>query len=75
VTIDSNGERASLIGHLALNPVLCLIPDGQLHADVPAAYSVLRSLADGRILAAPLWPTPGAIRWTGTTVEVATPTA
>jgi glyoxylase-like metal-dependent hydrolase (beta-lactamase superfamily II) len=73
VTVESNGERASLIGHLALNPVHCLIPDGQLHADVPAAYSVLRGLADGRLLAAPLWPTPGAIRWTGDTITVADP--
>jgi glyoxylase-like metal-dependent hydrolase (beta-lactamase superfamily II) len=75
VTIESGGERASLIGHLALNPVHCLIPEGRLHEDVEASYSVLRGLADGRLLAAPLWPTPGAVRWTGDTVSVAAPIA
>jgi glyoxylase-like metal-dependent hydrolase (beta-lactamase superfamily II) len=73
VTIESDGERASLIGHLALNPVHCLLPEGRLHEDVPAAYSALRTLADGRLLAAPLWPTPGAVRWTGETVTTADP--
>lgn len=73
VEISSQGERATFVGHLALNPVHCLIPEGQLHEDVAASYAELRTLADGRLLFGPLWPAPGAIRWTDDTIETATP--
>ena len=66
-------ERATFVGHLALNPVHCLIPEGKLHEDVEASYAELRTLADGRLLFGPLWPTPGAIRWTGDTITTADP--
>ncbi len=71
--IASGGERATFVGHLALSPVHCLIPEGKLHEDVAASYAELRTLADGRLLFGPLWPTPGAIRWTGDTITTADP--
>jgi hypothetical protein len=73
VEISSRGERATFVGHLALNPVHCLIPEGALHEDVEAAYAELRTFADGRLLFGPLWPTPGAIRWTADTIDPADP--
>jgi hypothetical protein len=75
VEIASRGERATFVGHLALSPVHCLIPEGQLHEDVDAAYAELRTFADGRLLFGPLWPTPGAIHWTADTVTAAEPGA
>jgi hypothetical protein len=71
--ISSRGERATFVGHLALNPVHSLIPEGRLHEDVEAAYAELRTLADGRLLFGPIWPTPGAMRWTGDTITTADP--
>jgi len=73
VHITSGDQRATLIGHLALNPVHCLIDDCVLHQDTPAAIAQLQTLADGRLLAGPLWPTPGAVRWTGDQVTTAEP--
>jgi hypothetical protein len=64
---------ATLLGHLALSPLHCLVHDSRLHMDPVAAEAVLGTLADGRLLAGPLWPTPGAIRWTGTEITTATP--
>jgi hypothetical protein len=75
VEVSSHGERATFVGHLALNPVHCRIRGGQLHEDVAAADAELRTLADGRLLFGPLWPTPGAVRWTGDAVTTAQPTA
>lgn len=68
---DSVG--ATLLGHLALSPLHCAIGDCSLHVDPQAANDVLRTLADGRLLVGPLWPTPGAIRWTGAEITTATP--
>lgn len=73
VEIASDADAATFVGHLALSPVHCLIPEGRLHEDVPASYAELRTLADGRLLFGPLWPTPGAVRWTADHVETATP--
>ncbi len=73
VHVTSGDARATMIGHLALNPIHCLMDDCALHVDTPAAIAVLQTLADGRLLAGPLWPTPGAVRWTGTTVTLAEP--
>jgi hypothetical protein len=75
VHITSGDARATLIGHLALNPVHVLIDDCALHMDTPAAVAVLQTMADGRLLAGPLWPSPGAARWTGHRVAVAEPDA
>lgn len=73
VHITSGDHQATMIGHLALNPIHCLVDDCALHLDTPAAIAVLKTLADGRLLAGPLWPTPGAIRWTGDSVVTAEP--
>jgi hypothetical protein len=73
VHVTSGDERATLIGHLALSPVHCLVDDCVLHVDAPAAIAVLDTLSDGRLLAGPLWPTPGAARWTAHGIETAPP--
>jgi hypothetical protein len=73
VDVESGGERATLLGHLALSPLHCATGEGTLHQDVPGAKAVLRTLADGRILAGPLWPAPGAVRWTDAGIEAVTP--
>ena len=68
---DTTG--ATFLGHLALSPLHCAIGDVGGHIDPIAANDVLRTLADGRLLVGPLWPTPGAIRWTGAEITTATP--
>jgi glyoxylase-like metal-dependent hydrolase (beta-lactamase superfamily II) len=73
VDVESGGERATMIGHLALSPVHCATGDGRLHLDVAGANEILRTLADGRILVGPLWPAPGAIRWTDDGIETVAP--
>jgi hypothetical protein len=73
IHVTSGDRRASLIGHLALSPVHCLVDDCVLHVDAPAAIAVLNTLSDGRLLAGPLWPTPGAVRWTADEIVVAPP--
>ena len=73
VHIASGDDRATMIGHLALSPVHCVIRECGPHIDAPAANAVLRTLADGRLLIGPLWPTPGAVRWNGDRVQTAPP--
>jgi hypothetical protein len=73
VDVRSDGGRATMLGHLALSPIHCATGDGMLHMDVPGANAVLRTLADGRILIGPLWPAPGAVRWTDAGIETVTP--
>lgn len=73
VHVTSGDSRATLIGHLALNPLHLLVDDCALHIDIPGAVGVLRTLSDGRLLAGPLWPTPGAARWTDNGVVTAPP--
>ena len=72
VDIESGHERATMIGHLALTPVHCAV-DARLHEDPAAAEAILRRLADGRLLIGPLWPVPGAARWTGDDLTAAIP--
>jgi hypothetical protein len=71
VDVESGDDRATLIGHLALSPLHCATLDGTLHFDVEGANAVLRTLADGRLLAGPLWPAPGAVRWTDGRIDTA----
>ena len=74
VNIASADVEATMIGHLALSPLHCVIRDCPLHIDSPAAAAVLQALGDGRrLLVGPLWPTPGAARWNGEQVHVAPP--
>jgi hypothetical protein len=74
VIIRSGDAEATMIGHLALNPLHCTIDDCALHLDTPAAVAVLKKLRDDRqMLVGPLWPAPGAARWTGTEMQVVAP--
>jgi glyoxylase-like metal-dependent hydrolase (beta-lactamase superfamily II) len=73
VRIDSNGERAVILGHLAVSPVhLATGVCTTLHDQPEQAWDVLTSLRDeGALLIGPLWPTPGAGHWTGTALTPA----
>lgn len=74
VDVTSGGERATMIGHLALSPLHLVTAAPGPHMDPAGASAVLRTLGDGqRILVGPLWPTPGAAHWDGATVETAAP--
>jgi glyoxylase-like metal-dependent hydrolase (beta-lactamase superfamily II) len=68
VDIASGGDRATMLGHLALSP-LHLALDGQVHMDPVGANAAMRALGDGRVLVGPLWPAPGAVRWDGVRVD------
>ncbi len=58
----------TFVGHLAVTPLhLATGPCLPQHPEPQRAWEVLQSFAaDGRILIGPLWPSPGAGRWTGT---------
>jgi glyoxylase-like metal-dependent hydrolase (beta-lactamase superfamily II) len=66
VRIDSGGERATLLGHLALNPVNVAMPRcSVVTADDARAADLLDALiaeaaADNALIIGPLWPFPGA---------------
>jgi glyoxylase-like metal-dependent hydrolase (beta-lactamase superfamily II) len=68
VRIDSEGERALIVGHLAASPLqLATGVCQRLHDEHEAAWATLTALRDeGALLIGPLWPTPGAGRWNGT---------
>jgi glyoxylase-like metal-dependent hydrolase (beta-lactamase superfamily II) len=64
VRIESAGERAVMIGHLALSPLHLATGECPLHMDPPAAFAALEAIRDeGTLLIGPLWPEPGAGRW------------
>jgi hypothetical protein len=68
VRVDSNGDTAFVIGHLALTPINLACERG-LHTDPRVAFAAVRALRDsGALLVGPLWPEPGAGRWTGDAV-------
>jgi hypothetical protein len=68
VRIESNGETAVMVGHLAVSPLLVVTgPNTIENRDAPGAWETTCELRDsGAILIGPLWPTPGAGRWDGT---------
>ena len=68
VRIDSNGEEAVIVGHLAVTPIMLGTgPNTIENRDPAGAWEMLRTLRDrGTIMLGPLWPTPGAGRWDGT---------
>ena len=55
----------TFVGHLAVSPLhLATGPCRPQHPEPDRAWKLLRSFAaDGRVLAGPLWPSPGAGRW------------
>ena len=64
---DSTRPDATYVGHLAVSPLhLATGACEQQHLEPQRAWELLQSFADdGRILLGPLWPSPGAGRWTG----------
>jgi glyoxylase-like metal-dependent hydrolase (beta-lactamase superfamily II) len=68
VRIDSNGERAVFVGHLAVNPLHFVTgPCPSLNLEPEAGWTIVTALRDeGALLIGPLWPEPGAGRWDGT---------
>jgi glyoxylase-like metal-dependent hydrolase (beta-lactamase superfamily II) len=64
VRVESAGERAVVLGHLALSPLHLATGPSALNIDAPAAHAALESIRDeGAVLVGPLWPEPGAGRW------------
>ena len=65
VGLDRARPAVSLIGHLAVTAVHLATGECEtLNEDPPAAWSLLqRTIADGRLLVGPLWPSPGYGRW------------
>lgn len=61
--------EVSFVGHLAVTPLhLATGPCVQQHPEPQRAWDWLQATAaDGRILIGPLWPSPGAGRFDGTT--------
>jgi hypothetical protein len=64
---DRSMPEATYVGHLAVSPLhLSTGVCESQHPEPERAWELLRSFADdGRILLAPLWPSPGAGRWSG----------
>lgn len=68
VEVESRGERAVLIGHLAVNPVHAgVTAAATLHDDPDLGVAALRAALldaanDDALVIGPLWPTPGAAR-------------
>lgn len=66
VRVDSGDERATFLGHLALNPVNVAMPRCSVrNADDARAADLLDALiaeaaADNALVIGPLWPFPGA---------------
>ncbi len=72
VDIRAGDDAATMLGHLALSPLHCVVArNSRLHGDPVAATAALRALHDGRLLIGPLWPEPGAVRWTGDSIVTA----
>jgi len=62
VRIESDGERATIIGHLALVPLNLAVPGVNARPEWDAVTSIRD---EGALLIGPLWPSPGAGRWDG----------
>jgi glyoxylase-like metal-dependent hydrolase (beta-lactamase superfamily II) len=66
VRIDSRGEHAVMLGHLALSAMQLAFDECPNHVDPVTAVARLKAvLAEDAVLIAPLWPAPGAGRWNG----------
>jgi hypothetical protein len=69
------GGAATFVGHLAVSPLhLATGPCPPQHFDPDAAWAWLQSIAGDpeRVLIGPLWSSPGAVRWTGSSAEPVT---
>ena len=67
VRIESGGETAVMVGHLAVVAVhVATGPCPPQHMEPDAAWKTLEALRDsGTLLIGPLWPEPGAGTWDG----------
>jgi glyoxylase-like metal-dependent hydrolase (beta-lactamase superfamily II) len=66
VRIESEGEQAIMLGHLALTPLHVALQKETNHMDAAVANERLRELLEeDAILIGPLWPSPAAGRWNG----------
>ena len=65
------GTSATFVGHLAVTPLhFATGPCAPQHSDPDGVWRWLQAtMADGRILLGPLWPTPGALRHADNTFE------
>jgi glyoxylase-like metal-dependent hydrolase (beta-lactamase superfamily II) len=68
VRIESKGERAVFVGHLAVNPLHFVTgPCPALNLDPESGWKIVTELrSEDALLVGPLWPEPGAGRWDGT---------
>ena len=78
IEIESGGDRAVLIGHLAISPLHAAVGVSANHNDPRLAWQefsvVLDDAArDDALVAGSLWPAPGAARVSGTDPYVLTP--
>jgi hypothetical protein len=71
VNVNAGDTTATMIGHLALSPLHLVLGDPGRHSDPERAATALQSVHDGRLLVGPLWPAPGAVRWSDDEVLVA----
>jgi glyoxylase-like metal-dependent hydrolase (beta-lactamase superfamily II) len=75
--VESGAEHAVLLGHLALNPLrLATLPHDSGHVDDATANAwlepfVTRAARERWLLVGPLWPFPGAARFTDAGVVAA----
>jgi glyoxylase-like metal-dependent hydrolase (beta-lactamase superfamily II) len=67
VRIESQGERAVIVGHLAVVPLhLSTGAPERQHVDATLAGKILDAIREeDALLIGPLWPTPGCGRWDG----------
>ncbi len=66
VRIQSGGEQAIMLGHLALTPLHVGLQKDANHMDGSVANERLRALLEeDAIFIGPLWPAPAAGRWNG----------
>lgn len=64
VRIESSGDSAVMLGHLAISPLTLAMGENRLNLEPSAAFAALEAIRDeGSILIGPLWPEPGAGRW------------
>jgi glyoxylase-like metal-dependent hydrolase (beta-lactamase superfamily II) len=68
VRIESAGEQAVMVGHLAVSPLhLVTGPCPQQHPKPDEAQArIEKLLTEDAVVIGPLWPAPGAARWNGT---------
>jgi glyoxylase-like metal-dependent hydrolase (beta-lactamase superfamily II) len=65
------GDDATFVGHLAVSPLhFATGPCAPQHADPNGVWRWLnKTKANGRVLIGPLWPSPGAMRFTDNTFQ------